>query len=404
MAVDGEGALQGVEIAVDRGFVEEEAGHPVFDGVCQAAGAPGDRQRAEALGVHLAQAAGLEARGHQQEIAAGVDASGVGFVEADFHADTAGVAFPQLDHGPLQLRLALADHGDAAALGDDVLGHFTGQVDAFLLDQARDHGEQRTVVIVQLELLLHMLGVGALALPLMGAEAFPQVRVAARFPAFVYAIGDAAELALGDLALEHAFQPAAEVGGGDLLCVGLAHRGHMAGVGDAALEERQLAVELQGLVAQRLGRQGQLGAALQVADALVGQVVDGEHGGCAQAAPGHVGRGQGRRPVVGVDQFRAPADAGGAGGDLGGRQAQASEANMVVGPVVAMAVAVGCAFALVELGADQQIDDQPVRQIQAADPTRGQGGEAADLADDADRQAGFQHLPVTGDQHADVVA
>ncbi|MNP35577.1 hypothetical protein D3C76_1289160 [compost metagenome] len=132
--------------------------------------------------------------------------------------------------------------------------------------------------------------------------------------------------------------------------------------------------------------------------------MDGEHGGCAQAAPGHVGRGQGRGPVVGVDQFRAPADAGGSGGDLGGRQAQASEANMVVGPVVAMAVAVGCAFALVELGADQQIDDQPVRQIQAADPTRGQGGEAADLADDTDRQAGFQHLPVTGDQYADVVA
>jgi len=44
---------------------------------------------------------------------------------------------------------------------------------------------------------------------------------------------------------------------------------------------------------------------------------------------------------MGMDQLWRPADAGGAGGDLGSGQAEAGEADRVVQPVVAVSVDVG---------------------------------------------------------------
>ena len=67
--------------------VKQEAGAAVLDRIGEAAGAMSDRQRAEALGVHLAEAAGLETLGHEQEVAAREHGARLRPVEADAYAD-----------------------------------------------------------------------------------------------------------------------------------------------------------------------------------------------------------------------------------------------------------------------------------------------------------------------------
>lgn len=213
----------------------------------------------------------------------------------------------EFEHGLLQVRLATADADQTAAGLEQGIADLQGQVDAFLLHQARDHREQRPLARLQAETLLHVARVGALAGPLAGAEAGHQVRIAVRLPAIVDTVDDAAELTLLDLVLEDAVQAAAVFRGSDFLGVGLAHRGDVVGMGDAGLEERQAPVELHAFVAQRFVGEAQFGAALQVAEALVGEVVDGKQARRAHAVPGHVGRRQRRRPVVGVHQARLPA-------------------------------------------------------------------------------------------------
>ncbi len=76
------------------------------------------------------------------------------------------------------------------------------------------------------------------------------MRVGGGVPAFIDAVGDAAEQALLGLAGEEAVEPATEGRGGDFLGIGGAHRGDVAGVGHAGLEERQLAVELHAFLLQ----------------------------------------------------------------------------------------------------------------------------------------------------------
>lgn len=141
--VDVDRAHHRVEVAL-RGFLtEQEAGDPVDDGIGEAAGAARDRQRAETLRIELTEPAGLVARGHEQEVAAGVDTAGLGLVETDMHADLAGMTPGELEHGLLQVRLATADADQAAAGLEQGIADLQGQVDAFLLHQARDHREQR---------------------------------------------------------------------------------------------------------------------------------------------------------------------------------------------------------------------------------------------------------------------
>src|SRR5690606_41786653 len=88
---NGPGAGHGLAITRDRRLIEEEAGHARVDAVGQAAGAPGHGQRGVALGVQLAQAAWLVARGHEQEGAAGEQAAGFGFVETDTRGELPGM-------------------------------------------------------------------------------------------------------------------------------------------------------------------------------------------------------------------------------------------------------------------------------------------------------------------------
>ncbi|MNE19268.1 hypothetical protein D3C80_1123400 [compost metagenome] len=173
----------------------------------------------------------------------------------------------------------------------------------------------------------------------------------------------------------------------------------MTGIGHAGLEERQLAVELHAFLLQGMFRNGQLGAAGAADHTLVGQVVNGEQGRGLHPAPVHVCRRQARGPVMGMDQVGLPVDHANAFGDVGRRQAQAGKADMVVRPVAAIVGTIGRAFALVEFGADQDIDYQAIGHVHTADLAGRQGSMAAQFADDVDGVVTGQHLRVTGYQY-----
>jgi len=105
-----------------------------------------------------------------------------------------------------------------------------------------------------------------------------------------------------------------------------------------------------------------------------------------------------------VQQVRHPANGGVAQGEVGGSAGQATEADVVVGPVGTVQVAIGVARALIEFGADQHIDDQAVFQIDATDLAGRHGGAGGDAANHLhailDRG---HHLTIARDQHPDVV-
>ena len=104
-----------------------------------------------------------------------------------------------------------------------------------------------------------------------------------------------------------------------------------------------------------------------------------------------------------VNQIGLPVNLRQIGRHVGGGQAQAGEANMVVWPVAAVIRAVRRALAFVQFRADQHIDDQPVFQIHAPDFARGQGGMPAQLTDDMNRVVAVEHLPIAGNQYAHVM-
>ncbi|MNC28544.1 hypothetical protein D3C75_767550 [compost metagenome] len=104
-----------------------------------------------------------------------------------------------------------------------------------------------------------------------------------------------------------------------------------------------------------------------------------------------------------VHHFRRPVDLAFAGSDFGGSQAQAGEADVVVGPVAAIVGTIGCAVALVQFGADKHIDDQAVGHVHAPDLARRQGGVATQFTHDMYRVVAFHHLAVAGDEDPHIV-
>src|SRR5690606_3634984 len=63
-------AVDGLAVGIDMRRIEEKTADAILDGIGQAAGAARYGQRGIALGVHLAEAAGLKTRRHEQEVAA----------------------------------------------------------------------------------------------------------------------------------------------------------------------------------------------------------------------------------------------------------------------------------------------------------------------------------------------
>jgi hypothetical protein len=77
---------------------------------------------------------------------------------------------------------------------------------------------------------------------------------------------------------EQAVEPAATLRRADLARVGRAHGGYPVGEGQAALDERQAAVELEPVERPQVGGELERPQQPVVEQALVGEVVDREHG------------------------------------------------------------------------------------------------------------------------------
>ncbi len=319
-------------------------------------------------------------------------------------ADTTWIAQSKGAHLPLDVRLAATDDHQLAATGDDVIGGLDGQIDAFLLDQTRDHGEQRAIGRLEVEFLADAGSVDRLAVPVGFMELLAQVRIAAGAPAIVDAIEQTGQLALTSLDLQQAFQPAAEFRGGDFLGIGMADGGDVVGVDQAGLEEGHLAPEFQTFHLEGVGGNIQVGHDRGREQALIRQVVDGGQAGGSGTLPAQVAGCKARLPVVEVQQIRHPANGGVAQGEIGSGAGKTTETDMVVSPVGAVQVAIGIARALVELRADQYIDDQPVVQIDATDVAGRHGSTGGDAADHLhpvlDRG---HHLAITRDQYPNVM-
>ena len=153
---------------------------------------------------------------------------------------------------------------------------------------------------------------GRLAREVVGAEVGRQVGIGGRVPLVgVDAVEDAHQVAAA--LAQHAVQAAPEGRCLDLLGVGGADGGEEGGVAQRRLHEvqRSEVLELGGVVVLSPQPGDEHGAA--VGHALVGHVVDGEHGGGAVERPGPFHRvdvdgNQRRLPVVGVDHVRHEVD------------------------------------------------------------------------------------------------
>jgi hypothetical protein len=192
------------------------------------------------------------------------------------------------------------------------------------------------------------------------------------------------------------------LGRGDLVGIGLADRGDVGAVVDAALQEGDLAVELGAV-----DREGEVGNperrhAAGLVEALIGEVVDGQDRGRGEPLPAHVARRERGGPVVDVDDVGFPVGVGLAGRDLGRRQRKPGEADVVVDEIAAREGAVGRAFAIIELVAEHGVDGEPVRRAETAERPGRQARRARHFADDVHGGAGGADLAEAGEQNADV--
>ena len=92
----------------------------------------------------------------------------------------------------------------------------------------------------------------------------------------------------------------------------------------------------------------------------------------------------------------------GASGNLGGGEAEASEAKVVVAKIT-LGVAVGSPVALVEVGAQEHVDQQAVAHLDEPEVARRHAGLTGKPRHDGDMVEPVDHLPVTGNQDPDVV-
>src|SRR5690606_27005987 len=121
--------------------IEKKAGDTIIDAVSQATGTACHGQRGVALGVHLAQSARLVARWHEQEVTAGKQPPGFGFIKADACGNLPGIASGKLTQFFFYGSLTTTEDGQLSAGLNDGLSDTDGQVQAFLANQPRHYGE-----------------------------------------------------------------------------------------------------------------------------------------------------------------------------------------------------------------------------------------------------------------------
>ncbi len=85
---------------------------------------------------------------------------------------------------------------------------------------------------------------------------------------------------------------------------------------------------------------------------------------------------------------------------LGGGEAEAGEANRIVAEFIAVGVAVRRTVAVVKLGAQHEIDDEPIGLGELADRAGRDRAGAGQVGDDVDRRRAAQGRAVGRGQHA----
>ena len=208
------------------------------------------------------------------------------------------------------------------------------------MHQPRNDPEQRTLRGAKAQAGPDHVGVGLLALQIVEIEMVLQMRVTVRVPAFVDTVDDSRQLPFR-CALAHQAVQAGTLGlGGDLRRIGRADGRDMAGIEAARFQERNPPVEFDPIDVEGGVGNRQCLALAGVEIALIGDVVDGQHGRHVGAVPAHIGRCQASRPIVDMDDVRYPAQSGAARGDIGRRQRQPGEPEVVVLPVRSLGGAV----------------------------------------------------------------
>src|SRR5689334_19507377 len=92
-----------------------------------------------------------------------------------------------------------------------------------------------------------------------------------------------------------------------------------------------------------------------------------------------------------------------AAGDVGGSQAEAREADVVVAPIRAEAVDIGRTVPVIELGTEQNIDGQPVPRGAAAESAGGNAVGSRQTGDFLDRPDLREDLTVAWNENAHIV-
>src|SRR5690554_238472 len=128
-----------------------------------------------------------------------------------------------------------------------------GEIDTFLMDQARDNGEQWSFRW-HAKMMCHIASVGFLSLADTLFETLFKVSVGEWIPAIVDTVEDPAEQALCRLLPQHGLQPMTFKGHGQILGIALADSGDMGAIGNTRLEKRDVVFQSHSLRVEIMAR------------------------------------------------------------------------------------------------------------------------------------------------------
>src|SRR5260370_35995780 len=138
------------------------------------------------------------------------------------------------------------------------------------MNEAGHDGEDRTAGQPPTELLEKVIGVRTLAFPVASGKRLRKLGADPRIPAFVDDVQYSRQLLGIGAAAKQTLKPATELRRGDLPGIGLADRGQMGRVDDAALEEGQFVVELEAIDMEGILRSADPAQRLLREQALIG--------------------------------------------------------------------------------------------------------------------------------------
>jgi len=120
-------------------------GVDIDDGVVQTADVGDDRDGAVAHGLHLSEATGFEAAGHEEEIRTRSDAMGERLVVSVAEHHPFGILGGDSGERVDKMSLTGTEHDELAINRFEVPGDLGDDVDALLLRESGDHREQGTI-------------------------------------------------------------------------------------------------------------------------------------------------------------------------------------------------------------------------------------------------------------------